>query len=281
MRVLIAAILTIPILVQAQEEDKKVSISDVYLMTGSNYMTAPLENVSVFQQMVPESILLNQDLTGFQEGPFYKGTMPGSNSSSSLMIGLNVSKNPNAQLRLGFNHRVGIYAHTNYYKNESTPYDTLTSSQTGEQFFVDSTHTTSLYANGISEYLGVEGSMIFRTSNEERWSFYAGFGLSLGFCFNNRITVIQNEYNFVSGYYGSSNYADNTKTEYLKSDGYLSTTLFFPLGIDFTTGKKRDFWKRVHLFAELRPSLTVASIPNYETTINPAMNGNLGLRIHW
>jgi len=69
------------------QEEKKVSIHNVYLLNGSNYMTAPFEDPSVFQGMASESQILAQDLTGFTSSVLYPG-MSGENSTTSLLIGL-------------------------------------------------------------------------------------------------------------------------------------------------------------------------------------------------
>ena len=276
-------ILMLPFLYMAQEDEKKISITDVYLMSGSNYMSTNIENVSVFQQMAPNSSILAQDMSQFESMPFFPkmGTSP--NKSSSLLLGLSFAEKPHQSLRLGFNHSMGTYALTNYSRTTFTPYDTLTSSQTGEQIFIDSMSTTSINGTAFSEYLGLEGSLLFRSSNEARWSFFGGVGLSLRFCFNNRVNVTESTYEGVSGEYSYSNYnyGNNWKTENFKGYGYLSTSIFFPLGIDLRIGKNRDFWKIAHLFMELRPNLTIASIPDYTTVISPSMVGNFGLRITW
>jgi hypothetical protein len=262
------------------QEEKKVSIHNVYLLNGSNYMTAPFEDPSVFQGMASESQILAQDLTGFTSSVLYPG-MSGENSTTSLLIGLSFKDRENQILRLGINHRIGMYAHTNLSKTTKTPYDTLTSSQTGEQYFVDSIETTYIQGDAHSEYLGIEASMIFQTADEYRWSFFGGFGIGLGIAFNNEIRINEFNYNYASGFQSSYYESNSQRSEIFKADSYLSSTLFFPLGIDFRIGKNRPFWQRVHLLLELRPSLTVASIPEYTTVVNPAMNGNVGLRINW
>jgi hypothetical protein len=52
---------------------------------------------------------------------------------------------------------------------------------------------------------------------------------------------------------------------------------YVPLGVDFRIGKKRAFWKRTHLFYELRPSVT--TIPELRTFANAGVQQGIGLRV--
>jgi len=53
------------------------------------------------------------------------------------------------------------------------------------------------------------------------------------------------------------------------------------LGIDFRIGKKREFWKRTHLFYELRPGINVTSIPELRPITNASVQHGIGLRVSW
>jgi hypothetical protein len=46
-------------------------------------------------------------------------------------------------------------------------------------------------------------------------------------------------------------------------------------------GKKKEFWKRTHLFYELRPGINITSIPELGTITNSSNQHGLGLRVTW
>ncbi len=123
----------------------QLSFEGIYLQNGAFY-GAGKGSVSDFQTLAPQSVLLQQDLSVYHAYPVMNFTFPG--QSQSLSVGLKMAKLPNATLRLGL-------MHTNQQNalaiggsfTETFRIDTLTSSQTGDQFFIDSFSTHSYNAN--------------------------------------------------------------------------------------------------------------------------------------
>jgi hypothetical protein len=56
---------------------------------------------------------------------------------------------------------------------------------------------------------------------------------------------------------------------------------YLPLGVDFRIGNKRDFWKRIHLFYEARPSINMTAIPELRTITNASIFHGLGVKVKW
>jgi hypothetical protein len=46
-------------------------------------------------------------------------------------------------------------------------------------------------------------------------------------------------------------------------------------------GKKREFWKHLNIYAEMRPGLYITAIPELATQTNFGLTSNLGLKIKW
>lgn len=132
-----------------------------------------------------------------------------------------------------------------------------------------------------SQQLRLESSVIFRTNPAKRWSLYAGAGLSFGLSYKAETYINYFAYSSVSGlaseYSGSQNY--QSKTEHFKNKMTTSTSLFVPMGVDFRIGKNREFWKRIHLYYEMKPSVTFTSIPELNTFTRVNMINTLGLKI--
>ena len=53
------------------------------------------------------------------------------------------------------------------------------------------------------------------------------------------------------------------------------------IDIDFQVGKKREFWKPIHLYAELRPGVNINQIAGMGTSFSAGNFSNLGLRFQF
>lgn len=268
----------------AQDTTAKVRISEFHLQLGTNYQSMESSSLEDFQRLAPNSTLLQSDFTGFNMGENYMFYGPfnfGSASYNSLQLGLTFKNEPSLLWRIGISH--GSSGDLSYWANRSitAPYDTLTSSQTGQQYFTDSTYSENYFMRYSSQQLHLESSVIFRTNPAKRWSLYAGAGLSFGLSYKAETYINYFANSSVSGltseYSGSQNY--QSKTEHFKNKMTTSTSLFVPMGVDFRIGKNREFWKRLHLYYEMKPSVSIISIPELNTFTRVNMINTLGLKI--
>jgi hypothetical protein len=132
-----------------------------------------------------------------------------------------------------------------------------------------------------AQQLRLESSVIIRTNPAKRWSIYAGAGMSFGVSYKAETYINYFAYSSNSAYNANYDYASNVQSssEHFRNKMSISTSLFVPMGIDFRIGKKREFWKRLHLYYEMKPSLTVTSIPELRTSTQVNMINTLGLKI--
>lgn len=259
----------------------QVSVTELYLQSGSHFDNAKA-SLADFQKLAPQSTILAQDLSLYNNSPFF---MPLPGSSQSLSVGLKFAKLPNATLRVGLTH----IGQTSALKiggsyTENFVIDTLTSSQTGQQVFVDSTSVHSYFGNYSQEQLRLDASLIFRLKEEKRWSIYGGLGMNVGLSYNAHTTIRSS----VSPYYTSQlsvidqmllSYHADTKQEVFDNKGGIGLGVYAPLGIDFQVGKKRDFWKPFHLYTEFRPGININQIAGVGTTFSAGGYSNFGLRV--
>ena len=260
----------------------QLSFEGIYLQNGAFY-GAGKGSVSDFQTLAPQSILLQQDLSAYQAYPVMNFTFPG--QSQSLSVGLKMAKLPNATLRLGLMHtnQQNALAIGGSY-TETFRIDTLTSSQTGEQIFVDSFSTHSYNASYSQEQLRLDASLLFRYNADKRWSFYGGIGANFGLSYNAQTNVNQYVSPYGSGYgYGLFNdmvYNGTHTQETFETKSGFGFGVYAPLGVDFQVGKKRDFWMPIHLYMELRPGFNVNQIAGLGTSFSAGNFSNIGLRFH-
>lgn len=268
----------VSLLLNAQEELPAVRISEVQLLTATDYSTTPFGTLQDMQKIAPQSILLQQNFSNYNSGNFNSVF---TQNSFNLMLGLSFRDRPSMTLRAGVGYSDRALLGVSMGNSERFRHDTLTSNQTGQQYFVDSVVNRGVYAFQNSEFLSLETSLIFRTNSEARWSLFGGLGLNFGFGFNGRTDVSRYEYwsieSPVANSYGNSVYESETVSS--------GTSYFYgvnaPLGVDFRIGKKRDFWNRIHLMYELRPGITVFNIAGTQNRLTPYLNQCLGLRVNF
>lgn len=271
---------------------KRISIHDFYIKTGFFSEHNTNGTLADFKTLAPQSVLLNNNMTDFSQSVGFSIT---GNSMLSIMLGLQFSDKQktiykaNPLLRLGISYFSGTTLTGGSYKEDRKPYDTLTSTQTGQTVYIDSVTSKNYSVNYSSEQLRFDGSLIFRTNPEDRWSIFTGIGITAGLSINANTDIYYSNYGrtetlYANGSTSSSyNYSgyNNSKTEKFKNKSNFGSSIYIPMGIDFKIGKKREFWKRTHLFYELRPGINIASIPELRTIINASLQHGLGLRVSW
>lgn len=272
---------------------KRIAIQEVQVFSGVAVINSFSSDLNDFKALAPNSTLLKED---YQEFNSYQGYGTNGNPMLSMMVGIkfkNKNKegyNPNRLLRLGINYTSGTWLEGGYSKSEYSPYDTLTSSLTGDQYFIDSvsTRSTSMYYS--NEQIRLDGSFICRTDPEARWSLYAGIGLNVGLSFNARTQVEYYEYQYQDSDFGGvgsvsySNFDSQNnirKTETFRNQSGLNVAAFVPLGVNLRLGKTRDFWNKVNLFYELRPGIASTTIPELGSYVNSGVQMGMGIRVAW
>jgi hypothetical protein len=267
----------------------QVSIHDAYIMLGSFGEGNVTSSLADFKKLAPGSSLLNNDWTGFhQVANAYDDTY---NMKFSALIALNffnkekTSLRTNPLLRVGVTYRTGSYLNCYFEKETHVPYDTLTSSQSGQSTYIDSITRIYYDMNYIADQVRLEGSLIYRTNPQARWTLYGGVGAGIGYIINSRTEI----------HHGVGRYAKsiNNESYYLGFDGDISETetirnrrsalclLYLPFGFDVRLGNKREFWKQLHLFYELSPGLLITSVPELRMLVNSDFEFGFGLRVNW
>jgi hypothetical protein len=215
----------------------------------------------------------------------------GSNSFTSLQLGLQLPKLPAAVLRLGVSH----YTHSNLMsrsglREERFPYDTLVSTQTGTQYFTDSVHYEQYRLGYGNRQLRVDGNLLFRLHPEKRWVLQGGIGMSLGYSYSSTCELEYHSWEetgvgFVN--YGPSWHSgtdrpfgeQQTEREVFENSNVFGGGIYVPLGLDFRVGKRRDFWKPIHFYFESRPGIEFNAIPGKGLQVSVGSYAGFGLRV--
>lgn len=274
-----------------QKPIKRISVSDVFVNTGFGVGFSNYASLDDFNKLAPNSLLLANDFSDYNQSG---GFGISGNANFSVMLGLKFSDKEksfykaNPLLRLGFTYSTGSSFNMFYSKVDRIPYDTLVSSQTGKETYIDSLHSSQYGMSYSSEQLRFDGSLIFRTNPEARWSLFTGIGLTAGVSLNAKTQVFYNESkstkskndDFEFENHGLiSFFADERETTKNKTN--LGMSVYVPIGVDFRIGKNKEFWKRTHLFYELNPSINVNSIPELYTITSTELQQRFGVRVNF
>ncbi|MFM2206212.1 MAG: hypothetical protein RL213_187 [Bacteroidota bacterium] len=269
-------------------EPCSLQISEAHILSGGGGTTAVDGSFSDFRSLAPASRILGRDYSMFEPGVSFATDR---SSFQSLQLGFRTAKLPKAVLRIGVSNVIqsGLMTRSGFL-SESFPYDTLVSSQTGESFFVDSTYYQQFDFRYGNKQLRLDINLLYRLHPEKRWTLQGGIGVTAGYSYA-ASTVL--EYSASEGGSPGWNYNDSPiympwgyrndrgEREVEKFDGKngFGASVYVPLGIDFRVGKKREFWKPIHLYFETRPSIQLNSVPGRGICVGVGSSAGLGLRV--
>jgi hypothetical protein len=268
----------------AQDEVKSIRISEFHFQNGLDWHSFQPLSLEDCNELAPNSMMNQLDLSEFQSNAYYmySGSFSISSMSyQSIQLGLSLKAKPSSIWRIGINHGSTALLSKGLSRSEIVRYDTLTSSQTGEEYYIDSTYSESYFVNYGSKQLRFETALIFGTNKEKRWSIYAGLGLSFGISYNSETMISYSSNSGVSGVNSTYDTAGDytSKSENFRNKMNSSSSIFIPMGVDFRIGKNRDFWNRIHLYYEIKPSVTFTSIPELRLFTSVNMISSFGLKV--
>ena len=288
---LLMAIITVNASAQeAPPAIKKIQITSLSVLTSAFIESSETGTIEDFYALAPNSKLLPSDLSDYSTNSGFYGN---GSFASTILMGFKFSNKdksaykPNPILRVGLTYMNGTSLSASAYKDDRFAYDTLTSSNTGESFPVDSISTTGYNMTYTSQQIRLDASLTYRTNPEARWSLFAGFGITFGGSINTKTNIQYSQYSYISpttnsqvGYY-NQNYMGEYDTESFNNSNNIAFSAYIPLGVDFRIANNSEFWQRVHLFYEMRPTLNMTSISELRTITNPAFQHGIGLKVQW
>lgn len=268
-----------------QVKKRKLKAVDAAIVPGMVFQMSPLGLFTDFQRLNPNSALLNGNMDGYTSSNGFIGNI---NPTFAANLGFSVANKARTEYRSNTQLRIGITFSeinmSNYlYKTERTRFDTITSSQTGQTAYSDSITHSSYNMNYKTQQLRIDVSLIYRTDPAARWSFFGGLGIEAGESIIAYTDISYSEYSTIesgintSGSSGGSN-ASFRSERMINKNGYGYST-YLPMGIDFRIGKKREFFKQLHVFYEARPFVGYTYIPELGGINTVGLKSCLGLRV--
>lgn len=198
--------------------------------------------------------------------------------------------NKNRTFRAGISAQgisASIYNTSNSF---TTRIDTLVSSSNGSVFgFVDSTHRDFTFSSYLATAVKLDFAYLASTDVAKRFSFYSGVGMNFGITIAPRTEIHSHSWDSeqitdTNGNYISTQSVYNAlnvnRQVYQNKMGYMAA-LYVPIGVDFRLGKKNEVMQKMHLFFELRPTISVLNIPETKTYVYPSMQNCMGIKFTW
>jgi len=269
-------ILPLQVLTQ-QDTTKRFYFSEVQFQTGFNNFGLDQMTKNEFLSFVPNSLIALKDYSNFSRDNFTSSNR----GYFSFLAGIGFRSSENHKLRVGVSSFRTTNFMDNYTLNESFPYDTLTSSQTGAQTFVDSTNFSSVSFMQQAENIMFNIDYLFQMNASKRISFFTGFGIAAGFGFN-----VENRINYHKSFYEPDySHLQPPKGIYEEEvepgSSYFIGSTYIPIGMRLRLGVRRNFWKNLSLSAEYKGLINVSNLVPKRTIAGFGNRFGLGIIVHW
>ncbi len=267
--------------------EKSTILHDLSALPTLGFASLPFTNVSDFQKLAPNSILLTKDLSSYSKnkslnndmnmGP-HSGTIQNNiYASVTLMAGLKFKKMEHSSLRVGIGYVSGENLSSNYLLETTSIYDTLTSIKTGQKIYAKAKNVDEYAMKNTYEQLRLDVSYLLKAKLGKRFSFYSGIGATAGVSFNN-VTEIEHNNHMIYDGYKDNTFTTGTEAFQNKNAGAYSA--YIPLGLNLRLGGNRcEFFKRISIFAESRPTVNFINIPELKSYTFVSLQNGIGLRV--
>lgn len=259
----------------------RMQVVSAYVLPGFASVSIPGGELSDFRELAPNSEILNKDFSVFDDGGgFYVSGLGQFSPALGIQFnGEDGTASNHFRMRVGLTYSGGEMIHNHQYYSESFPYDTLISTQTGEEYYRDSTYSRSVDMSYRASSLQLDISLLWSTGFDARFQAFGGIGVTAGATFNGRTQIQEFENSF--GYeYDYENYNDYRRSEQFKAESGFVGSAYLPIGIDFRFGNK-GFWGAMHIMSEFRPALAFYSIPELDSYVSPSFGFLTGIRVAW
>ena len=260
---------------QAQETKPGNRSVEIALTTGFGDSYSTNLSNTTWNKYAPDFVI-PADSLGYQQG--YSSGYPYGNgySVSSYLLGsVHVSyknafldsKKIRSSVGLVFGSGIGYRSDQSWTKTETFAIDTLTSSQTGQQYSIDSTHNQTIGRSYEANDFMIGVSHFFQTNPLRRFALHVGITASYGFSVNARMSTYQNDWSSVSPNLGVDSYENKFyRAEVADAPKSHSMTLQLPVELSFRPWKNGKALQGLSLALAYRPTLKHFVIADQKAT---------------
>ncbi|MES2555140.1 MAG: hypothetical protein V4604_03265 [Bacteroidota bacterium] len=166
------------------------------------------------------------------------------------------AKKIRSSLGIVFGSGIGYESNQNWTRTEIITIDTLTSSQTGQQYTVDSTHYQTIGRSYSANEFMFGVSHFFQTDPLRRFSLYVGVSANVGFSVNSRLYTYESNWSTVDPSLESTNQGENEldQKEIADAPKSHSVALQIPLELSFRPWKNGKTLQGLAFGITVRPT---------------------------
>jgi len=259
------------------------------LILPSVYMSSSAEwSIADMHALSPGSTLLGRDLSAYSlvHGRSFSAA-PSVNGSIALGIKHHSTSASGPLLRVGFGFTSGINSNASLRNETRTPYDTLTSAQTGHATYIDSVVTSTYDVRHTYQRVALDASLIYCKQIGQRWTLYGGIGAWAGMAFNGETTVehsVARGQQPVVGTIDTQNPSegrnrDAMEREVIHTANSFVSGVYVPIGISWRIARDNAFLRLFHLTYEMRPTLGFGGVPELNTMMQGGVSQSFGVRM--
>jgi len=274
---------------EPREKFRQLSIHAVYVHPGLYIQHSLWGVVNDFRMLAPSSLLLKRDLSGYSQRRGYEvATSP----FFSAMAGIKFSNRQkslvraNPILRIGLSYFSEMDFTTDLYRKETVRFDTLVSSQVGQTEYLDSVTTSFYNMKYSSAQVRIDASIIFATDPYARFSLFTGAGFTAGISIHEHTEISYYSTTNIETVTGSTGYISTQlpqlskySKEEFENKSNLGLSVFIPIGVDLRLGQVNKFWRRAHVYFEMRPGANFVFVPEIRTIKNAGVQNTIGFRL--
>jgi hypothetical protein len=249
-----------------------ISQTSIHFVNGGYGYTDLASSPNSFQKLMPNSSILSDAI---QDNNYFDSDYRTPNMSFGYQGQLALEFNSKKGGKLGFpnaSYRVGIGFNStnslsyNISKSATGRYDTLTSSNTGDQTLVDTTYNEFYGFNYDTRGIFITGEYLLSTNIEKRFVIKVGVGFQTGFTTNASSTAYATANN-ANYQYETYNYT--ASQEIVTNQTASHVNVFLPIELDYTICKKpSSFFNHLHFTFSLKPTLNYTNIPELGAATN-------------
>lgn len=282
-------LISIPLTAQEENTKKKVHLVGFSARIGTFTNSPDVgEPISSFQKLAPNSRLAFSNLDGFRQNRF---TVTSVNAPTIAMNAHLMKSNKeerarkfNSEFTIGLSYTAIELLTSSYSREETIRVDTLQSTRTGEDIFIDSIVNEFFNYRYQQDLLYLNIGASISTDFLNRWKFSVGAETSIGYVLKAKTFLSRSQYSrFESSNNDFVRESFNDELEFeveeVNNESGISTRVTLPAVLSFRLSKEADRrLSQCMLALESRPSFAFYNIPELDSDFYFTYNWSVGIR---
>ncbi len=260
---------------------QKIKITDVSVFTGVHSSTA-----APYSENDKSNLNANFSLPTFISDYNYIGYDFNyiEKYQTGILAGFTVGDKHKIRIGIsGSNNNMGWRGYKN--QNKSYRYDTLISSRTGQEIYVDSLHSKTLSYNHKAQSINFHADYLRTINPRNKLSAYLGAGINLGGSISNKLIANYYEYGYVtpilnnSPSFGFPNNQSKNESQIQTLSALTNFNLRTLIGINYRFSNRTPVLRNTNIFAEGNLGVDYINTKESNSKMGFSRGLNVGIRV--